>query len=127
VLSDPKLLRPVSGYALTYLEVLSLSREDFMQVIQRRRRSCPQLFSVVRRYLVRLAAYRGILLEAKRRKLLNLRSPDSCAPLPPTTHMPPMMSPKLSPRTPHSVRFAGDDSFLSLPGGVDSANLPVEK
>ncbi|OLP96925.1 Potassium voltage-gated channel subfamily H member 6 [Symbiodinium microadriaticum] len=31
VLSDTSLVRPVSGYALTYLEILSLTRTDFVQ------------------------------------------------------------------------------------------------
>jgi len=69
VLSDTSLIRPVAGYALTYLELLSLTREDFMQVIQTRRITCPELFRLVRRYCVRIAVYRGILAEARRRQL----------------------------------------------------------
>ena len=69
VLSDSSLIRPVAGYALTYLELLSLTREDFMQVIQTRRITCPELFRLVRRYCVRIAVYRGILAEARRRQL----------------------------------------------------------
>ena len=69
VLSDTSLIRPVACYALTYLELLSLTREDFMQIIQRRRFTCPELFRIVRRYCVCIAVYRGILAEARRRQL----------------------------------------------------------
>jgi len=69
VLADTALIRPVSGYALTYLELLSLTRDDFMQVIQRRRFTCPEIFRLVRRYCVRIGVYRGILAEARRRQL----------------------------------------------------------
>ena len=69
VLSDTSLIRPVACYALTYLELFSLTREDFMQIIQRRRFTCPELFRIVRRYCVCIAVYRGILAEARRRQL----------------------------------------------------------
>ena len=74
VLEDTTLIRPVAGYAMTYIETLSLTREDFMAVIERRRFSCPQLQRMVRRYCVRIAVYRGILAEAQRRQLLISRS-----------------------------------------------------
>ncbi|CAE7340924.1 KCNH6, partial [Symbiodinium necroappetens] len=35
VLEDTSLILPVAGYAVTYLETLSLNREDFMSVIER--------------------------------------------------------------------------------------------
>ncbi|CAK9084283.1 Potassium channel AKT2/3, partial [Durusdinium trenchii] len=73
VLSDTSLIQQVSGFALTYIEVLCLSRQSFMQVIERRRSSCPQLGQIVRRYCVRIAVYRGILAEAHRRSLLQQR------------------------------------------------------
>ena len=69
VLEDTSLILPVAGYAVTYLETLSLNREDFMSVIERKRFSCPQLKRMVRRYCVRIAVYRGILREAQRRRL----------------------------------------------------------
>lgn len=70
VLSDANLTRPVRGFALTYLEVLCLSRANFMKVIERRRISCPQLGQIVRKFTVRLAARRGILQHAQHAKKL---------------------------------------------------------
>jgi len=66
VLSDTSLIRPVGGFALTYIEVLFLTRESFMQVIERRRLTCPQLGRIVRRYCIRVAVRRGVIYEAKR-------------------------------------------------------------
>lgn len=130
VLSDTSLVRPVSGYALTYLEILSLTRTDFVQVIQRRRPSCPELYRVVRRYCVRLAVYRGILQEAKRRmQRTPVPSPPASSPpsppnspLPPEVHMPPTNSnPKRATRSARSVKFMDNSGSESLPGSVNSA------
>ena len=74
VLSDTSLIRPIACYALTYVELLSLTRDDFMQIIQRRRFTCPELFRIVRRYCVRIAVYRGILAEARRRQLEKIKA-----------------------------------------------------
>ncbi|CAK9037912.1 Potassium voltage-gated channel subfamily H member 1 (Ether-a-go-go potassium channel 1) (EAG channel 1) (EAG1) (r-eag) (Voltage-gated potassium channel subunit Kv10.1) [Durusdinium trenchii] len=61
VLADTSLIRPVSGFALTYIEVMALTRESFMKVIERRRVNCPELGQIVRRYCVRIAVRRGAL------------------------------------------------------------------
>ncbi|OLP96927.1 hypothetical protein AK812_SmicGene20772 [Symbiodinium microadriaticum] len=80
------------------------------EVIQRRRPSCPELYRVVRRYCVRLAVYRGILQEAKRRMQ---RTP---------VHMPPTNSnPKRATRSARSVKFMDNSGSESLPGSVNSA------
>ena len=85
VLSDKSLIRPVSGYALTYIEVLFLTRDALMDVIEKRKSSCPHLARIVRQYCVRVAVFRGILAEAKRRRasaslgLPALRSSDASA------------------------------------------------
>ena len=68
VLSDKSMVRPVHGYALTYMEVLCLSRDDFMDVIAKHSVTCPRLGQIVRRYCVRVAVRRGILAEARLRK-----------------------------------------------------------
>lgn len=73
VLSDTSLIRPVAGYALTYIEVLYLTRERFMGVIERRKRTCPQLGYIVRRYCVRVAVFRGVIAEARRRVRRQVR------------------------------------------------------
>jgi len=73
VLSDTSLIRPVAGYALTYIEVLMLTRERFMDVIERRKLTCPQLSMIVRRYCVRVAVFRGILREARNRAREDLK------------------------------------------------------
>ena len=67
VLSNVALVRPVNAYALTYLEVLCLSREDLMSVIEQHNLTCPKLGQIVRRYCVRVAVRRGILAEARLR------------------------------------------------------------
>lgn len=72
VLADIPLIQKVSGFALTYVEVLCLKRENFMRVIERRRTLCPQLGQIVRRYCVRIAVYRGILAEARRLALKKI-------------------------------------------------------
>ncbi|CAJ1349613.1 unnamed protein product [Effrenium voratum] len=75
VLADMSLVRPVSAFALTYLEVLCLTRAMFMTVIERRKSTCPQLGQIVRHYCVRVAARRGVLSEAaKRLRLPKARS-----------------------------------------------------
>jgi len=71
VLSDASLIRSVACYALTYIEVLFLTRDNFMEVIERRQRHVPELGRIVRRYCVRMAACRGVMAEARRR--LELR------------------------------------------------------
>ncbi|CAJ1457076.1 unnamed protein product [Effrenium voratum] len=50
VLSDLSLIRPVEAFALTYVEVMYLTRESLMGVIERRKRTCPHLGRLVRRY-----------------------------------------------------------------------------
>lgn len=67
VLSDMTLLQSRRSCALTYVEVIYMSRDNFHRVIQSHAFSCPQLKDTVRRYVVRLAARRGIIAEAKRR------------------------------------------------------------
>ncbi|CAE7577375.1 Kcnh6 [Symbiodinium natans] len=68
VLWDTSLIHPVTGYTLTYIEVLSLSRADLMHVIHECRFTSPELGQIVRRYCVRIAVYRGVLQEARRLK-----------------------------------------------------------
>eukprot|EP00434_Breviolum_minutum_P001341 symbB.v1.2.001179.t1/scaffold60.1/size581591/19 len=67
VLSDASLVRPIAGTALTYIEVHYLTRDALMEVIARNRDQCPQLEKIVRRYCVRVAVYRGIVAEARKR------------------------------------------------------------
>jgi len=65
VLSDTTLIRPVAGFAISYIEVLALTREAFMAVIERRRLTCPMLGQIVRQYCVRIAVRRGIIAYAR--------------------------------------------------------------
>lgn len=71
VLSDTELIRPIKGCALTYLEVLYLTREVFMKVIQRRQKTCPLLGQIVRKFCIRLAVRRAFVAEAHRRAGLD--------------------------------------------------------
>mmetsp|Transcript_61078 Transcript_61078/g.126486 ORF Transcript_61078/g.126486 Transcript_61078/m.126486 type:complete len:692 (+) Transcript_61078:64-2139(+) len=96
VLSDMSLIRNVRGCALTYLEVLYLTREKFMKVVEKRTRTCPELAIIVRQFTVRLAVRRGFVAAARKKeeeyqakqlamtKTVSLRSRQSYyAPLPP--------------------------------------------
>ena len=96
VLSDKTLIRNIKGCALTYLEVLFLTREKFMRVVEFRSRTCPELGLIVRQFTVRLAVRRGFVAAAKKKqeeweakhmamtKTVSLRSRVSqYAPLPP--------------------------------------------
>lgn len=80
VLSDPSLIRPVRGFALTYLEVLNLTRWKFMRVIERRKLTCPQLGQIVRRFCVRLAVRRGVVAHTRRIQRLGLSSKEGADP-----------------------------------------------
>lgn len=125
VLSDVNLIHPVRGFALTYLEVLCLTRANFMKVIERRRISCPQLGQIVRKFTVRLAARRGILQHAQHAKKLmaareaaramgNVTPSNSTTLSPvlsPTNHSPP------PPRVP-SQRLE-QSPFGSVPGQLE--------
>ncbi|CAJ1373961.1 unnamed protein product [Effrenium voratum] len=73
VLQDTSLIRPIKGCALTYLEVLFLTREKFMKVIEHRRHTCPFLGQVVRQFCVRLAVRRGFIREAERRSGVKIK------------------------------------------------------
>ena len=98
VLSDQSLIRNIRGCALTYLEVLFLTREKFMKVVELRTRTCPELGIIVRQFTVRLAVRRGFVAAARKKqeeweakqlgmtKTVSLRSRISqlhYAPLPP--------------------------------------------
>jgi len=125
VLSDINLIHPVRGFALTYLEVLFLTRQNFMKVIERRRISCPQLGQIVRKFTVRLAARRGILQHAKNAKIRLLAAQVSeemaaasasttltSTVRSPTHHAPP------PPRVPEEV-LEKSSPFGSVPGQLE--------
>ncbi|OLQ15728.1 Potassium voltage-gated channel subfamily H member 7 [Symbiodinium microadriaticum] len=102
VLSDTSLIEPVSGYALTYIELLSLTRDDFMKVIDRRRWTCPELAKVVRRYCIRVAVFRGVLAEARRRLRMQQTSHPQIAKMKETAPVV-TVAPKVRPSLPGEV------------------------
>jgi len=122
VLSDPSLIRPVRGFALTYLEVLNLTRWKFMRVIERRKLTCPQLGQIVRRFCVRLAVRRGVVAHTRRIQRLRLSSEEGADPTASTNtessqaaerkpqHLPP------PPQAPEGMIY---QPFGSLPGVLD--------
>lgn len=84
VLTDSELLDPPDCFALTYVECMALRRDIFMQLIEERESACPMVRSRVRKFTVRLAIQRGILLEAKARiqaKRLAMEETSSCTTL----------------------------------------------
>eukprot|EP00931_Biecheleriopsis_adriatica_P007435 TRINITY_DN108714_c0_g1_i1.p1 TRINITY_DN108714_c0_g1~~TRINITY_DN108714_c0_g1_i1.p1 ORF type:complete len:714 (-),score=104.88 TRINITY_DN108714_c0_g1_i1:76-2217(-) len=74
VLSDLSLIHMFRATALTYVEVIFMDRETFMDVVDLHKESCPQLEVQVRGFCVRMAARRGIIQEAKRRARLLQKS-----------------------------------------------------
>jgi len=113
VLSDASLVRPIAGTALTYIEVHYLTRDVLMEVIARNRDQCPQLEKIVRRYCVRVAVYRGIVAEARKRAKMivkqkaarvlssnTMKAPDIQVPAPPPVmEVPPELPPTPLART----------------------------
>eukprot|EP00927_Polykrikos_kofoidii_P084475 TRINITY_DN8905_c0_g1_i2.p1 TRINITY_DN8905_c0_g1~~TRINITY_DN8905_c0_g1_i2.p1 ORF type:complete len:734 (-),score=95.52 TRINITY_DN8905_c0_g1_i2:258-2270(-) len=70
LLSNPNLVENEWCFALTYLELSNLSGEAFMRIVEENSCEFPEFGKRVRRYVVRLAVRRGILLEAKKRRRL---------------------------------------------------------
>ncbi|CAK9063636.1 60S ribosomal protein L13a [Durusdinium trenchii] len=68
VLSDRSLVRSKRCHAMTYIEVLNLSRKALMEIIDDKRFICPKFGEIIHAFRRRLAAQRAILLEAKRRR-----------------------------------------------------------
>jgi hypothetical protein len=67
VLCDVTLMDPCDCFALTYCEMMMLKRDAFMAIVEERTLYCAEIKVKVRQYTVRLAAQRGILIEARRR------------------------------------------------------------
>eukprot|EP00913_Durusdinium_trenchii_P010704 g10043.t1 len=138
VLSDLSLIRPVDAFALTYVEVMCLSRDGLLTVVERRKRTCPLLGRLVRRYCVRIAASRGVLAEARRRtrvtRLTKLRmarrsmagNANAAALARPSPPSSPRMtlSESLTPiKQPELDKAAGEDDVPSLPSQVTHDEL----
>merc|ERR1712217_676710 len=70
VLSDVSLMESPNTFALTYVEIMCLDRQTFMMLVEFHRETCPLVVERVRRFQVRLAVRRGIMLEAHRRLAL---------------------------------------------------------
>lgn len=68
VMADIRLLEPCNSFALTYLEVTHLERNEFMRVVERHHYMSPEIAWSVRRYCVRVAVQRAILAEARARR-----------------------------------------------------------
>lgn len=67
LLSKRKLIEPFASIALTYVELTSLQRDVFFELVESRTGSCPELKQKVRKYCGWLAFQRAIRLEARRR------------------------------------------------------------
>jgi len=77
VLSNPKLIESAGAFALTYIEVCSLQRKAFLDLLDKHRDACPELAQQVRRFICWLAFQRALLIEAYRRR----ESQGSCSSL----------------------------------------------
>jgi len=68
VLSNLGLLEPFQCWALTYVEVMTLQRERFFQLVEEHDNTCPGLKRKVRWFVCWLATQRAVLREAKHRR-----------------------------------------------------------
>lgn len=68
VLSDSSVVKKPMSTALTYVEVIFLTRESFMEVVLQHRMSCPALSLRTRQFCVRVAVRRGILSYAMKKR-----------------------------------------------------------
>merc|ERR1719384_437198 len=68
VLSDPTLIEGAQAFALTYVELASLSRLAFFELLDKHKEACPELSKTVRSFTCWLAFQRALLAEASRRK-----------------------------------------------------------
>lgn len=68
MLADRHLQHPPDARAETYVECMTLQRDNFVQIIEGYKESCPTLPEDVRRYTCWVALQRAIFKEARRRK-----------------------------------------------------------
>eukprot|EP00927_Polykrikos_kofoidii_P084476 TRINITY_DN8905_c0_g2_i1.p1 TRINITY_DN8905_c0_g2~~TRINITY_DN8905_c0_g2_i1.p1 ORF type:complete len:653 (-),score=96.70 TRINITY_DN8905_c0_g2_i1:138-2096(-) len=68
LLSDSLLIEHDLCFAFTYLELSTMSGEAFIKILKEHNEDSPELERRVRRFVVRLAVRRGMLLEAKKRR-----------------------------------------------------------
>mmetsp|Transcript_15484 Transcript_15484/g.27159 ORF Transcript_15484/g.27159 Transcript_15484/m.27159 type:complete len:669 (+) Transcript_15484:71-2077(+) len=68
LLSDTTLQKRPKATALTYVEIIIMTRESLMQVVEKHRLMCPDLANRARYNIVHLAARRGILAYAKKQR-----------------------------------------------------------
>uniref|UniRef100_A0A7S2P568 Cyclic nucleotide-binding domain-containing protein n=1 Tax=Zooxanthella nutricula TaxID=1333877 RepID=A0A7S2P568_9DINO len=73
LLSTRELLEPFECLALTYVEVMSLPRGKFFELVEEHKDRCPGLARKVRWFCCWLGAQRAILQEARRRRKHNVR------------------------------------------------------
>jgi len=67
LLSDPRLIDPADSFCLTYVEVAALTRQAFLDLLQRHQGSCPELAARVRWFVRWLAFQRAVWVEVRRR------------------------------------------------------------
>mmetsp|Transcript_38785 Transcript_38785/g.97481 ORF Transcript_38785/g.97481 Transcript_38785/m.97481 type:complete len:724 (-) Transcript_38785:32-2203(-) len=80
VLSDVDLVECPGAFALTYLELTTLTRSAFVQVVEQHGAACPKLKAQVRRFCCWVAFQRAMMREAKlRQERLALSLTDTCS------------------------------------------------
>merc|ERR1719330_1892562 len=68
VLADPTLVDSLQSFALTYVEVLTLPRQDFLDAVDAHRQKCPDGMKQIRRLTAWLSFQRAVMKEARRRQ-----------------------------------------------------------
>jgi len=74
MLSDGSLAEPFESQALTYVELTTLTRSDFLGLVDKYGAQTAELKKMVRQYCIRLALQRYIIKEAARRRRCSSRT-----------------------------------------------------
>merc|ERR1711920_965427 len=74
LLANPVLLEPVDSLALTYVEVTTVSRGVFFELVEKHKVGCPELKRRVRWFVRWLALQRAIKYLAKKHKRRRVRA-----------------------------------------------------
>lgn len=67
VLQDSTLVEPFESFALTYVELTTLTRDEFMRCVRKNEGICPELTVAVRRFCCWMAFQRALMIEARHR------------------------------------------------------------
>jgi len=73
ILTERELMNPLISFCLTFVECSLLKRDTFLDIIKEHQDTFPELAQTVRKHIVYLAVCRGIINEARRRRVQQVR------------------------------------------------------